>query len=217
MISATQASPFAHLARQYAEADDDDDKKKKDDAKSKKAAEDDDDDKKKDDAKSKAAEDDDDDDDKKKKDAKSKAEDDDDDDDEKKKKKDDDDDDAKARASAPADGNDASDVADDRNPVMAAARARERGRIRAIMESKFGRLHPKAAARYAFGRKSRAQAIEDLAALHDELPPVTAARDPLRDRMADAPKPDLGVDNNQQQPNLAQQIVLAGKKRRGEI
>jgi hypothetical protein len=45
-----------------------------------------------------------------------------------------------------------------------------------------------------------------------------AARDQLRERMAVSPKPDIGVDGDGgREPTLAEKIIMAGKKRRGEI
>jgi hypothetical protein len=195
--AAAPASPFAHLARRNATAppinraedkDDDDKKADDDDEEAKRKAEEDE--KKKDDE------------------AKKKAEEEDDDN----KKKDD-------EARAARGDNDDGDVADERDPVLAAARARERGRVCAIMSSEFGIAHPKAAWRYAMGRRSRAQAIEDLAAMHEEMPQqaATSRADPLRERMAEQPKVDIGTGTEAgAQGTLAQQIVAAGKKRRGE-
>jgi hypothetical protein len=45
-----------------------------------------------------------------------------------------------------------------------------------------------------------------------------ANRDALAQRMAASPKPDIGVDGGGgSEQTLAEKIILAGKKRRGEI
>lgn len=202
------ASPFSHLARNPAPAgkgaSDDDDKKKKDEEAKRAEGEK----KEEEDAKKKAEEED-----KKKKDdeeAKKKAEDD--------KKKED----AKKKNKAD-DGDDDSDRDDDENPEARAARARERGRIRAIVESDAASVNMKAATRFALRtRMSRDEAIAHLEGMEPSVAAEPArATDPLRDRMAGVKSPDVGAgDAAPPAPGsaqaTAQAIIAAGKKRRGE-
>jgi hypothetical protein len=192
-------SPFAHLAGviQNAKADngDDDDEAKK----AKKAEEE----KKEDDEAKKAEED-------KKKDDEAKAK-----KAEEDKKKEDDEDEAKAKS----EGDDESDDKDDKKPDARTARAHERGRIKAILLSEPGKANPVAAAHLATGTSmSRSQAIEMLSAMQASAPATAATvSDKLRGRMANETIPAVGAGDVQGSPNLAQQIVAAGKKRRGEI
>ena len=202
------ASPFAFLGRSAAASDDDD---KDDRNKSKSKAEDKDDDE--DDKKDK---------DKKDEDAKSKkakAEDGDkDDDDDKKKKKDDDQDDDKAKgkkAKASDDEDDESDASSKK------ARARERGRIRAILTSDAGQTDPVAAAHVALDTAMpRAEAIGMLTAMSVSRAASggsAPARAGLGDRMGGVKNPDVGADAGQSGgPSMADRIIAAGKKARGE-
>ena len=199
-------SPFAHLGRS-AKAVDDDEETKKDDAKSAKNAEDGtDDDKKSDDAK---------------KAKKAKAT----DDDEKKPAAEEGDDDegmkgkAKSKGKAKADDEDEDDEDDEKKPEARAARSRERARIKAILVSEPGRANPVAAAHLATGTSMpRGQAIEMLAAMQAGQPALAAEpkRDDLRSRMSEVPNPSVGSEGARPAPNLAEQIVAADKKRRGE-
>ena len=213
-------SPFAHLARAPKAADGDDDTKKKDDAAKKAKADDEgegddtkNDDKKKDDAKKakKAKADDGDD-----KDSDDGDDADEDSDDDKKK------DDAKKAKKAKADDGDDDDMEDEEQDKDArAARARERSRIRAILVSEPGKANPVAAAHLATGTSMpRAHAIEMLAAMQAGQVGAGAAaeprRDNLRDRMAEVPNASVGAEDQRPAPNLAAQIIAAGKKRRGE-
>lgn len=117
------------------------------------------------------------------------------------------------------DGDDDTDRDDDAEPDARAARARERGRVRAILLSEPGKLNPAAAAHLATGTSmSRRQAIEMLSAMQAGATPAAGGpRDQLRDRMNNAPNPDVGAGGpDGSGATLADRIVLAGKKRRGE-
>jgi len=201
---------FAHLGRSKvapvrAEESDEDKKKREDEDKKAKAEEDEEQAKK-----AKAEEDDE----KKKKD----------DEDKKAKKakadKDKEEDDKKAQARQDNDDGDRADLVD---PVVSAARLRERGRVRAIMLSDAGKANPVAAAHLATGTSmSRSEAIEMLAAIGEQPvapapTPTSAKSDALRTRMQDVNIPSVGSgDVARGQVSLADQIVMAGKKRRGE-
>lgn len=113
---------------------------------------------------------------------------------------------------------------DDENDTDAkAARGRERRRIRAILVSEPGKANPVAAAHLATGTSMpRNQAIEMLAAMQAGStqaaagPAPAASRDTLRTRMAEVPNANVGTEEDRPAPNLADQIVAAGKRRRGE-
>lgn len=197
MSAATTAnvSPFAHLGKAgITKAEDGgDDKDKKENAKAKKAE----DDKKEEEAQAKKAEED-----KKKEDeAKAKKA-------EEDKKKEDD---AKAKK-AEEDGKDKKD--DDK----AQARADERKRIRTIVLSDPGKELPVAAMHMALETDLSADnAIGTLSAmLADKTASGSNRRAGLHEKMASTDQPDVGNGGGGSEPNLAQQIVLAGKKRRGE-
>jgi hypothetical protein len=192
-VPSTGISAFAHLAKK-AEGDDDEDMKKAKRAEEeKKKAEDEK--KKEEEAKAKAEEDK-----KKEEDAKAK----------------------KAKKAEDSDGDDDSDKEDDDDKDARAARARERGRVRAILLSDAGKINPAAAAHLATETNmSRRAAIGMLSALNiTSAAPIQKQepqRDQLRDRMAEVRTPEIGADSAQPNPNLADMIVAAGKKRRGEI
>ena len=165
----------------------------------------------------KAAEDDKKDDDKKNDESKkSKAEDDKDDD----KKDDDKKSKSKSKKADPEDGDDDSDRKDEDEPDARAARARERGRIRAICEAGLEVGNPDAAYHLAVGSNmSRKNAI---AMLHSIGPAKAAApRDGLRERMATVVQPEIGAGGAETAaPNdpkaLAARIVAARRKADGE-
>lgn len=113
---------------------------------------------------------------------------------------------------------DEEDQEDEKDPDAKAARARERSRIRAIVESEPGRANPKAAYRLALktnASRNTAIAMLELTDQSDSAP--APRRDALRDRMQEAPKTNVGPNAELPAPNLAQQIINAGKKARGEI
>ena len=203
-MSRSLLSPFAHLGRRSAAADDkDEDDKNKSKSKAEDKDDDDEDDKKDkdkkdDDAKSKS---------------KSKAESDDD------KKKDDDEDDDKSKSKKAK----ADDDEDDTSASAKAARARERSRIRAIMVSEAGMADPVAAAHVALDTDmSRDQAIGMLTAMHVSRAAAGATapagnRDGLRGRMDAVPNAQVGADGGASNgPSMAERIISAGKKARGE-
>jgi hypothetical protein len=208
------ASPFEHLAARLnltsaKKAEDDEDKKK--DAK----ADDEGDDSKDKAKKSKKAEGDKDDSDSDKDVAK--ADSDGDDDDEKPAPR------SKKKSKASEDDKDDKDDNEDKKE----ARAAERERIAAIIlspEANASNACFKAAVRLAL--KSNMTADEVLSILELNAPSAetpapkkdTSARDTLAQRMSQSPNPDLGVDGSGgSEPTLAEKIIMAGKKRRGEI
>jgi hypothetical protein len=213
-------SPFAHLAAARPPAPaaraQDDDKKDDKDKTTKKGQNDDDD--ACNDRKRGSADDEGDEDDKKK--TKKKAQDDDDkkkDDDEKKSKRAQDDDEKKKDAAAVGNNN-AGDVRDEGEFIAKVARARERGRIFAIMCSDQGKANPVAAAHLAMQTSMpRDEAIAMLSAIGTNAAPPRADAPPsLRDRMATVADPKLGAGDAGGEPTLAQQIIAAAKKARGE-
>jgi hypothetical protein len=190
-------------------AQSDDDKKKDDEAK--KAEEDKEKDAKKkaeEEEKAKKAEED-----KKKKDDEAKKA------EEDKKKEDEESKAARAAGRVPINGDEDSDRSDETDDVTRSARERERGRIRAIVLSEAGVINPVLAMHMALGTSTpRAQVIEMMTGMvASGIVPVEPARsDSLRDRMAANPNPTVGAGDARPAPNLAQQIVAADKKRRGE-
>jgi hypothetical protein len=183
-------------------SEDDDDKKKKDEEAKRKAEEEDEEKKE---AKRKAEDDD---------AAKKKAEEDD------KKKKDEEAKKAKSKKADKEDGDDDDD--DEKEPAAKAARARERSRIRAIVSCEAAGSFPRMAEHYALNTSiPRADAIAHLTARNLDAPAATAApaprRDDLRERMAAAPQPNVGGASPSPAPDLAAQIILAGRRRRGEV
>lgn len=219
------SSPFRHFASATlrpappvsARSQDDDDEESR---RAKKAEEDkkkekDDEDAK---AKKKAEEDKKKEDDEKKEKAKKKAEE---EDKEKKDKDKKDDDDAKAKAAAIArESSDEADRIDELDPVTRTARARERDRIHAILLSPAAEANMIGALHLATETNMpRAQVIATLnalaAAAAQSAPPK---RDSLRDRMETQQQPGIGTGTSgANAPTLADQIIMAGKKRRGEV
>jgi hypothetical protein len=213
-VSGATQSTFQHLAARLnltaaKKAEDDEDKKK--DAKADEKAEGDREDHK-----------DEDDDDKKAKAEKKDEDGDNDEGDDKKKSK-------KSKSKA-ADDDKKDDDKDDKKEARAVDRRSgsllERERIAEIIlspEANASNACYLAAVRLAL--KSNMTADEVLAILELNAVPAqapapkdTSARDTLAQRMAASPKPDIGVDGDGgSEPTLAQKIILAGKKRRGEI
>jgi hypothetical protein len=110
---------------------------------------------------------------------------------------------------------DADDKADDKNPDARAARLRERARIKTIVHSVAGKKSPDAALHLVLSSSMpRHAAIKLLTSMNENVQP---GRDALRDRMAGTAQPDIGVGAAQSSATLAQQIVAAGRKRRGEV
>jgi archaellum component FlaD/FlaE len=97
-----------------------------------------------------------------------------------------------------------------------AIRMKERDRIRAIVTSEAGLANPKLACDLALN--SSMPRDQALAILRGSPAASTETRtDALRDRMAHTAQIDIGVSETQSSATLAQQIVAAGKKRRGEV
>jgi hypothetical protein len=205
-------SPFKHLASRLnlAKTAEDDEDKKRD------ANADDDEDNK---AKSKRADGDKDDSDSDDKDKKVSAEKDDKEDDDEGTEKDKKSKKSKSKAS----DDDKDDKKDDKE-----ARAVERKRIRAIVDSPEAAESDDAlhlALDLALNTDQDASiCLVNLRAFNRAVRKApkaensSGARDALERRMAQSPKPDIGVDGDGgREPTLAEKIILAGKKRRGEI
>ena len=115
----------------------------------------------------------------------------------------------------------AEDDDEEKEPQASAARQRERERCAAIFASPAAGLNAAAAAHLAFETTMpRAQAIAVLASLAATTPaatpPATPHRPTLDERMAAQPKVIVGAGDVTAAPDLAAQIVAAGKKARGE-
>jgi hypothetical protein len=210
--------------RNYRAAKDDDEKCESDD-------ESDDDDKKKEDDK----------DSRKSKKAK-KAESDDDDEDDDKKDKDDKKSHARVRRIQPAasfqdqfmsvgpeaEDDDDGDHIDAGNPLASAARARERGKMKAILASPAGKAafdaNPKKTMRFLStysGSRADAIATLELLAPDDDDNKPAARKDPLRERMQTEAVPSVGPTSHGSEAPTGQDaaialIVKADKMRRGE-
>jgi hypothetical protein len=63
----------------------------------------------------------------------------------------------------------------------------------------------------------RAQAIATVRAIGPKAGTPEPRRDDLRERMAAAPQPNVGGASPSPAPDLAAQIILAGRRRRGEV
>jgi hypothetical protein len=121
---------------------------------------------------------------------------------------------------AKADGDDDSDEEDEDDAKASAARRRERARCAAIFAEPAAATRPDMAAYFAFGttmpRSAAINALKAVVAGHSE--PAPKSRGGLSDRMAKTPSPNVGTEPTQPtgSASLAQQIVAAGKKARGE-
>lgn len=129
-----------------------------------------------------------------------------------------DDDETKKKKKAKKKAEDKEDEKDEDKPDARAARAREKARIRAIMSSPAGQQFPAVALGLAADTSiPRHAAIKALTRMTKDLSASAAGSDALRDRMAGMQQPDIGASDARPASNLAEQIVLAGRKRRGEI
>jgi hypothetical protein len=197
------ASPFASFRKKLTAADKDEEKEKDEDKSKKSKAEDDD--KKKDDDEDKSK--------------KSKAEDDDkkkDDDEDKSKKSKAEDEDEEKDKDKDKDKDKSKKSEDDDEEPEARSRASERARIKAIIESEPGQANVEAA--YELAVNSDLPAANAIAILKSVGPKSSAVAGDasLRERMAGTQQPDIGASDARPDPNLAERIVIAGKKRRGE-
>jgi hypothetical protein len=113
---------------------------------------------------------------------------------------------------------DDSDDKDEKDPEARAIRVREKVRIRAIVTSEAGVRFPAAALNLALDSAlPRHVAIETLTRMTAGLPSGGNSGNSLRERMAGVPVPSVGAGDARPAANLAEQIILAGQKRRGEI
>jgi hypothetical protein len=104
--------------------------------------------------------------------------------------------------------------------AYAIARKNERERISSIVFSPAGLRNPEAAWRMAL--ESDMPADHVLAILASFAPAPQGSRkesaDSLRERMSNTKQPDIGADaDSGEGPTLAEKIILAGRRRRGEI
>lgn len=121
---------------------------------------------------------------------------------------------AKKAKKAKAEGDDETDGEDEADSKMASARARERGRIAAIMSSEAAVANPAAALRLAVTTSMSRDAV--VATLKDIGPAGRSGRD----RLMGVTVPDVGSGGSQQPggaSSLASAIIAAGKRRRGEV
>ncbi len=113
---------------------------------------------------------------------------------------------------------DKEDDDDDKEPEARAARSREKARVRAIMNCVAGQQFPVIALGLALDTTlPRHAAIKTLTRMTKNLDLASAGGDALRDRMAGMQQPDIGASDARPDPNLAERIIAAGRKRRGEI
>jgi len=118
-----------------------------------------------------------------------------------------------ARRAAAEDGDDEDDESDD---AKKAARSTERARCARIMAHGINMAAARQAGVFAFDTKMSSKAA--IAALNASASDSTAGRRvTLGDRMSRMETPNPGGSSAVAAPTLAQQIVAAGKKRRGEL
>ena len=126
------------------------------------------------------------------------------------------DDDEKKKKKAKKKAEDKEDEKDEDKPDARAARAREKARVRAIMSSPAGQQFPDVALGLACDTAMpRHAAIKVLTRMTKNLS-AGAGGDSLRDRMAGIRQPDIGASDARPASNLAEQIVIADRKARGE-
>ena len=123
----------------------------------------------------------------------------------------------KAKAKAKV-GDDDTDEADDKDPKAKAARARERGRIAAIMASPAAQANPAGALFMALRTGvSRDTAIADLVALGPAAP---SGRAGAIARLRGVDVPDVGAEGESRERSntraTADAIIAAGRRARGE-
>jgi hypothetical protein len=130
-----------------------------------------------------------------------------------------DNDEKKKKKSKKRGAEDEEDEKDDDKPEARAARAREKRRIKAIVNSHAGQRFPGAAMRVALDTSlPRWSAVAMLSSLTSDL--LDAGRVSLRDRMAGVEQPNVGTDGGNPPDGttaMAAAIIRAGQKARGEI
>lgn len=114
---------------------------------------------------------------------------------------------------------DDSDEDDDEKSDARAIRRRERARVATILNSAAGKRFPDAAKHLAFHTATpRWRAVRLLKGMSKNVPQQSSNSNSLRDRMAGVRAPDVGSGGDgASSPTLAEQIILAAKKARGEI
>ncbi|GAB7525331.1 hypothetical protein [Paraburkholderia sp. 2C] len=125
----------------------------------------------------------------------------------------------KANKADDVDGDDADmeDGDDETDDAKKAARASERARCARIIAHGIKIGSVRQAGVFAFDtRMSSKAAIAALDASKADAPAPAPKRAALADRMSTTQVPNPGVGGAATAPNLAQQIIAAGKKRRGE-
>jgi hypothetical protein len=125
--------------------------------------------------------------------------------------------------SAAAADDDDGDKKDDKDSKAKGARARERGRIAAIMGCPAAQANPAGALRLAMHttmpRMEAISLLEAFAPAQAAIQPAPKV-DTLRDRMAVTPQPEVKADTTGgERPTMATAdfIIMAGRKRRGEV
>jgi hypothetical protein len=117
------------------------------------------------------------------------------------------------------DGDDESDGGDMRRKGARSARLRERNRCRAIFNDPSAAANPALACALAFDSDMpRSQAINALRAAGTGPAPQASRRTSLDERMSRVKTPAVGSgDVPRGAASIADQVIAAGKKRRGEI